>query len=126
MNLSLGLYLISCVVVVADERISHFNAGSETVCPGLDLRLDVLMVGDDQPSGRNIPAAVDRQTDSPKRGSDQTSVRWSHYSIRASSHLGLSWASICRLMPSIHSMRSRTMLKKRNFSTVSSRRSRRA
>lgn len=57
MELSIDQYLISCVVVVVDERISHFNAGGEAVCPGLNLRLDVLMVGDDQPCRRNIPVA---------------------------------------------------------------------
>lgn len=34
-------------------------------------------------------------------------------------YLGFSWASICRMTSSIHSMRSRTMLKKRNLSPVS-------
>lgn len=71
MKLSIGRYLISCIVVVGDERISHFNAGGEAVCPGLNLRLDVLMVGDDQPCRRNIPVATDRQTD----GRTKTRVR---------------------------------------------------
>lgn len=34
-------------------------------------------------------------------------------------HLGLSWVSICRTMLSIQERRSRTMLKKRNLSAVS-------
>lgn len=50
-----GPYLISCIVVVVDERVSHLIAGGEAVCPGLDLRLDVLMVGYDQPCRGHVP-----------------------------------------------------------------------
>lgn len=37
-------------------------------------------------------------------------------------HLGFSWVSICWMMLSIQAIRSRTMVKKRNFSAVSTRR----
>lgn len=51
-------------MVVIGEGPSHFTASSEAVCSSVHLRLNVLMVGDDQTSGGDVPTTTQSIYDS--------------------------------------------------------------
>lgn len=56
-------HLLSRVVAPGEQPLSHVDARGEAVSPGLYLRLDALVVLDDQVCGGNIPGGT--ETTSP-------------------------------------------------------------
>lgn len=119
-------HLLWCVVLACQQRLAQLDAGGEAVVTRVDLSLDALVIVHEQLHRGHVPAASrceDTRSNEMKPNNPISDISdRNHNHNEAHTHLGFSWASMRRMTSSIQSMRSRTMLKKRNLSPVSRRR----